>query len=577
MRRFAIVLCYLGLTGPSARGDEAAPFTHRTPVGVAFTVTADGLSSIRVGDRELARGGWYAWNAGPGWFGRGEDAVLAHRGYSRELYASAAKSLTRKTIERLSPTAVRVRHVQGDVTAVHEFRFAGEDVTVLSRVENLHPTAELAVPAVGGLRFTFVRPPEGLMPNWHISYLRHVGLEALHPSHLTRIGGSYASDGRVGVGLSPRHTGLSRTLFFWDFDDWNPGQRDAVPVRWLTYLHGEPIPPLASRTLAMTLRVSPNADWRHLLAPYRDHFLATFGKPRYAVDFRAVAVAHINHSTAAIKPDNPFGLHGGFRRLDLDPGVKEFGDLLIPALKAADGQGVIIWGQTGENPRGEMYRTDFDVLPPELERGLKATAGRFTKAGLKVGVCARPGEVTYRLDWTRDGTMLICGDRPEHLEMMTRRFSKMRDLGVSLFYLDSFGASLNDVKIMRHLRAKLGPDVGTFVEHQCDVMLVYSGAYSETDFWAKGSADGVTADAYVPRSGLRFLEVGRWMLGDVPVITRLYESHGKLPADFEPAERYFYRHRLTPMVQDFTLPAKAAGVGKLQADYLAGPTRWRPR
>jgi hypothetical protein len=50
--------------------------------------------------------------------------------------------------------------------------------------------------------------------------------------------------------------------------------------------------------------------------------------------------------------------------------------------------------------------------------------------------------------------------------------------------LDSFGNSLEDVKRMRFLRQKLGPDVLTFAEHQGDAILPFFGGYSETSLEA---------------------------------------------------------------------------------------------
>jgi len=64
--------------------------------------------------------------------------------------------------------------------------------------------------------------------------------------------------------------------------------------------------------------------------------------------------------------------------------------------------------------------------------------------------------------------------------MLGRRFDTMMKRGCTLFYLDSFGDSLEDVKLMRWLREKLGPDVRTYCEHQCDAIMPLSGGYSET-------------------------------------------------------------------------------------------------
>ncbi len=42
--------------------------------------------------------------------------------------------------------------------------------------------------------------------------------------------------------------------------------------------------------------------------------------------------------------------------------------------------------------------------------------------------------------------------------------------GCLLFYFDSFGSQLDDVKLMKRLRGKMGSSVLTFAEHQCDAV-----------------------------------------------------------------------------------------------------------
>jgi len=550
---FILLLLPLQLAPALAGGQDS--LLVQAPGGIAFSVTADGLSSIRLGDREVAKGGWRAINAE--WmFGLGSRKV--------------DDKLVEKSIEVVAPNRARVRHVQKDMAATFDYAFDGEDVTIVARVENNHPTEELAIPGFGGLRFVFNRPPTGLMLVWHYSYLAHIRREAFHPSHPNRVGGSYATDDAVGIGLTPLGTGLQRTFFFWDYVDWNPGRREKIPERLLYYLRGESIPPQGARTFAMKLRVSPDRDWKHLLQPYKDHFLATFGPVQYRADQRLVAVAHVNRNIESISKENPYGFHGGFRRLDLAEGVKAFCGLLIPALKEANGQGVILWGQGGENPRGAMYRPDFDILPPEVEANWPTLAGRFKEAGLRLGVTARPGEFAYRIDWKTDGTLRLNADDPAHLEMQWRRFKNMIDKGCTLFYLDSFGNSADDVKIMRYLRGKMGPEIQTFVEHQCDAVMPYSGAYSETDFWEKGSAAWAKESSYAVRSGIWNWEFYQWLLPSVQMISRLYDVHGKIPPGFEPVARFFVRNHISPMIEDFTLPGQAKELRAMQEEHREG-------
>ncbi len=568
------VLAGVLLAVAGVRGQAEDRLVYATPGGPAFVVTAEGLSEIRLGGRVVASGGWYAWNAGPGLFGRGEnDDPLARMGHTREACRAAAEAVTAKRIEVLGPDRARVTHEMAGGAAVTEFAFAGEDVTISTRVENLDPDRPVLVPAFGGLRFAFAKPPEGQMRCWHTSYLRASLKNCFHPGQQNKIGGSYAVDGAVGVGTTPLRTGLAQTLQFWDYDDWG---KQGGPVRWFCDVRLAPIPPGGALTFHTRLRVSASQDWKHLLAPYKEHFLATFGEPRYERDYRLAAVMHANRNLEAIGPANPYGFHGGGRRLDTDEGVAALQDMLLEPLRAANGKGVILWGQTGQEPRGGMYRADFDVIPPEVEARWPAWAKRFREAGLEVGVTTRPRHLHVRKDWTRDMTIDINPDDPRHLEMLWARFKRMIDLGCTMFYLDSFGGSFDDVKTMRHLREKMGPGIATYAEHQNDAMAAYSAFYCETDFWAAGTKKGLDEPAYLPRAGLTFMEVVNWMLGPVPTITRLYDKHGEIPEGFESSNTFFYRHRMTPMIADYRLKDLAAELRALQDRFLPGDGRtWR--
>ena len=555
---------------------QPAALDYTAPEGVTFTVTAEGISRICLGERMVAQGGWYAWNAGPAWFGRGDKTLVAYSFYAPEIYRKARTEISTKTLAVLAPNHARVTHRQPSVTTTYDYEFAGEDVTISARVENNHPEAELTVPAFGGLRFSFQREPGGNPLIWHPSYLKAQQSNVFHPSLLNKIGGSYASDDRVGVGLSPLRTGLAHTLFQWDWDAWNPTTPERKANRWLTYLRYEPIPAGGARTFRMNMRVSGNRDWRHLLEPYKEHFLATFGPLRYQTDFRAVGAAYVNRNLKAIAPSNPYGFFEGARRLDLPEGVAKFCETVIPGLKTMNAQGLILWGHSGESPRGQMYRADFDVLPPEVEKQWTALRTSFDQAGLRLGVCTRPRHFHVRADWTHDVTFDINPGDPQHLEgMLWPRYKKMIDLGCTLFYLDSFGCSLEDVKTMQFLRARMGPVIGTYTEHACDAMAPYSGFYSETDFWAKGFAEGRTEDGWVPRTNLKFHEIVRWMLGPVPVITRQYDVHGKVPAGFEPVASFAYRNHLSPIIPDYQINNQTAAIAGLQAEYLDGKGSWK--
>ena len=100
-------------------------------------------------------------------------------------------------------------------------------------------------------------------------------------------------------------------------------------------------------------------------------------------------------------------------------------------------------------------------------------------------MATRPRDLAVKLDWNQDQIININPDDPGHREMLWRRFDSMMKKGCTLFYLDSFGDSLEDVKLMRWLREKLGSGVRTYCEHQCDAIVPFSGGYSETTLHAE--------------------------------------------------------------------------------------------
>jgi len=531
---------------------------YRSPQGVTFEVTVDGLSSIRVGDRELAAGGWSMFNA-EGWFKDG--------GFGKVETGPVAE----KSIEVLDDRHARVRHVGGDVVCTTDYTFDGEDVLISARVENRHVDEPIRVVGFSGLTFHFDRPPEGQMPVQHVSYFRAHGVGLCHPGFWSKIGGSYAVDDSIGVGVSPWRTGLTRTLILWDYGSWAADKRESFPERKLLYFVVDRVPARGANTFDMKLRVSPDRDWKHLLAPYREHFTRTFGPVQYQADYRWIATDYMNHSQQAVSETNPYGFHGGFRRIDTAEGVEKFCETVIPVLKEQGGQGVILWGQGGDDPRGAMYRPDFDVLPPEVEANWPALAGRFKRAGLKLGVCTRPRHIAVRRDWRRDRIIDINPDDPGHRQMIWDRFKTMIDRGCTLFYLDSFGASFEDVKLMQQLREKMGPGVLTFAEHQCDAIFPYSGGYSETTFTA--AKDGQPA-GYRVWSGVRNWEIYRWLVPGAQLASRLYRIEGEMPEGFEPVDRFYFRHRITPLlpVSDFR---RAEQLGRIQPESVDREGRWK--
>jgi len=556
MKPLLPVLPLVLLALPAVAADR---LVYKSPRGAELTVTADGLSSIALNGRPLAKGGWSAWNA-EGWF---KDCG------SRKVKTD---KLGEKSIEVLGADRARVRHVRDEIVCTIEYAFADEDVTIAARVENGSPDEPMQAVGFSGLEFAFDRPPTGLMYVQHVSYFQAHGVGLCHPGHWAKIGGSWAADGTAGVGTTPWRTGLARTLTLWDYADWNPDKREKLPARRLLYFVIGEVPPRGARTFELRMRVSPERDWKHLLAPYRDHFRKTFGEVRYKADDRWIATDYLNHSPQAIGPQNPYGFHGGHRRIDTSDGAKLFCDTLLPGLKEGNAQGAIVWGQGGEDPRGCMYRPDFDILPPEIEAGWPAIAKAFKDADLKLGVTTRPRDLCVKKDWKGDLTIDINPDDPGHRAMIGSRFKNMVDRGCTLFYLDSFGSSFEDVKLMRFLREKLGPDVLTYCEHQCDAIFPFSGGYSECTLDAE---DPKKDPAYAVWSGLDNWEIYCWLAPGSQLASRLYQVKGKPGEKTEPADRFFLRNRVIPLVPVNDVKSRLPDLKRFGAEFLDAKGLWK--
>jgi len=557
-RLAAACLVVLSTAGwAAAAGGAPEAFVHEAGA-VRYTVTREGLARIEVAGKAVADGGWYAWDAGPGWFGRGETGPLApHHGYDHLSALAEAKSL-----ERVGPAHARVTHTRPGVRATTEYHFADGDIRIVCRLENLAEDTVLHRAAMGGLRFDFGRPPGGRLPGWHHSYLKAAENNVFHPNHNNQIGGTWAVGEGFGVGTSPASARLVQTLTHWEFGDWNARERG--PTRWLAYFRRQDVPPGGAIRMGLHLRVSTRTDRRHLLGPYKAFFRRTCGPFQYdTTDNRPMVMACINHSQAAVNAENPYGFHGGHRRVDLADGASAFADETIRILKAARGQGTLIWGLSGDHPRGAMYRPDFDCLPKEVLHNWPTIVARYKEAGLKIGVCTRPRHMPWPETYYADTVVDVNPQDPRHMELLWKRFKTMIDRGCTLFYLDSFGSAFVDVQIMRYLRRRMGPGIQTYAEHPCDAIAALTGFYTETDA-RKVQADGGEREVYRPRTSLELLETCRWLLdGPVPTATR----GGPIAWRFE--------HQITPLLPDYGSDERCRTVGDLVGKHLDEAGRWR--
>jgi hypothetical protein len=349
------------------------------------------------------------------------------------------------------------------------------------------------------------------------------------------------------VGTSPANYELLPTFTMWDYASWSPNRREKDPRRNLQYHVHTEIRPRAARTFGLKLRVSPRTEWKHLLEPYKDWFRAVLGPAQYNPSHRPWIMVCANKSARYISEKNPYGYHDGLNRLDTKEGVHRFCDMIIPLLRETGGQGVVIWGQQGTEPRGAEYRPDFDILPPETRENWPMLRTEFEEAGLRIGVTTRPDVIAVRKTWTHDTLVRRDADSPSQRRVLWQRFKNMIDMGATAFYLDSFGMRLEDVKLMRYLRENMGPDIQTFAEMHCDAMLPYSGFYMHVTYHGETRTDG---DAFnIMWLGSKRWEIFRWLVDDRAATAGRVDDgvYGRI----EPGLHYEWmlKHRLSPLEQ----------------------------
>jgi hypothetical protein len=257
-------------------------------------------------------------------------------------------------------------------------------------------------------------------------------------------------------------------------------------------------------------------------------------------------------------------------------------------MRAIRAQGLVLWGQGGLHPRGAMYRPDFDILPPEVEPNIVRFAEMLKEDKIAFGLTTRPGQIAQPLDWTTDTVSWINPDQPEDLELLTHRFNICIGRGARLFYLDSFGNRMDDVAILRAVRAGVGKEAGVgrdvqmYVEHPSDVVLPFAGLLpvlahvgnSESIIMAFEGAYWLN-----PPVTPTMPEVMRYFYPDAPIVALL---GGLSRANTEERQRaaveYCYDRRMTPMIPDSWLVPRSKvpdWLDPLTQKYLTAEGNWK--
>lgn len=550
----------------------SARLDYRTPSGMTYHVTPDGLTEVRLGDRTIARGNWQFQNESKRW---------------RLPELPQCGPIKTKTLEVVSPTECRVIHSHSNAAVRYTYQFRGDDVRIDAYVENLDRRDAIYVAGFAGLEIDFGRTPQGLLPNWHSTYTEAQGLAAMHPGIL-RLGGAFAVGDGFGIGAVSHDSGIHSLALLWDWD-WDPKLRAADRNRRPRVNVYAPIPALGARTFSMTFRFSTNTDWKYLYDVYRQHLYAVQGSTlRYdkSNNFPLIqcgADAPEEHRS----PTNPY-CYWPDRRLDTLNGILGLHARVSPTMRAIQAQGMVIWGQSGNHPRGAMYRSDFDAMPPETTALFPRLSGLFRDQRMRLGVATRPNQSVQPLNWTKDTVSAVDVTRVEDLELLVSRFANMAAMGCDLFYLDSFGNLLTDTTIIRAIRDGIGKQKGigpkpqTYAEQPTDLMLPYTGFFitiigSAADGKFSTSIDGWLEPNAPPSPSP--VELLRYLYPDAQMVGMLGQVTGADSDErIQKAVEFCLKKRITPLLPDIWIGGNTK-IGQwlplLSLQYQTGDGQWR--
>jgi hypothetical protein len=515
---------------------------------ISCTITEDGIQSISVGGKIVTT--------------RPSPGFPTHQGfyslwnYHPDPHSASIGPVLHSTIAS-TPAAVTIADQCSNMAITYVYRLDGNDINFDAILKN-NDSSPLTNISIALPTFSFGPGVTGNIKSWNSSYFVIYPQATFHPSVGSPLAVSFARDGNYGVALYCKSHFDKPTLFNAFQTAKGPGS--VPPVADLTLYVQESVQPGAQLVVDVTIRVTTDIDLPTLLASYLRDFRAFAGPMRYRPDDRPwLQFAGIDSSF--VTRQNPLGYQGDGRRLDLPSGIQRFEDMVWPSVGVT--AGTIFWQPQGWNRRGCQYRPDFDVWPAAVSKTLPSLIKWYQSNGLKFGLCARPEEIVTPAGPDTDKTIRLDADNAAEMATLLGRFDTVTKLGVNAFYLDSFGTDINSYHIMKRIRAHLGKDIPTFSEDTSDLMLPYSGVYTELNLPAHGSS---VRDGSVHWYDADTMAVFRLLYPHSTIITKGIDYGSGIPV---PPAR-LARWKLTPLLSDFQARQYRGYLQDLITNYMTG-------
>ena len=432
--------------------------------------------------------------------------------------------IARTTVRQDAPASDTVNVAYNDgSSAVYSYALEGDDCTLDYTLTN--GSAKPLTIDLSGLKCAFApgAPLKGTIPSWHWTYFNATRI--WHPSLMSPLGAVYAADGQTAaVFYSPSEwsrQSLLNATWTLDYHLANPFQ--------LEFHTRRVVPPGGSDHVSLVMRVTSDLSEEGLHGGYKKFLDAKYPGSLYVPDARPVA-QFASVDQANVRPDNPGGYNGDWRRLDRPEGVAGFLRQVAEPLQAAHASGCIFWAPGGVDP--VMYPPDFDTNLARIAGTWPALVAGFRARGLRVGLCARAAENVDRSQPERPVVTFIDPDDAAQVGALLERFRRGARMGVDAYYLDTFGGDVASARLLPAIRQTVGPDVPIYTEYCSDVTLPYADRYCE---YAGG--DSVRWDSPEQLAALQFLfPRSVWLC--------MSRTADPWPADYK-------RLHLTPLIQDY--------------------------
>jgi hypothetical protein len=508
---------------------------------IETTIDDTGLTGITLAGKQIiVKGGLSLYT------GTGFSPTTNPFGYAGSTPPIGA--ITKSTIAG-NPSQVNVIHQHPNVSVSYLYTLNGNNIQISIDVTNNGPSFQGLTFA--GPTFTFdSTTPKGNLHTWAADYLNEVGVNFYHPSVETPLQLAYAYDSTHAIAFHSKTHSHVPTMF-----NATPGASGTNGTFPAYFFIDDVVQSNSTYHIALTIRAIAATDIPAIVAQYIADYAPILGPIQYVPDDRPV-IQCAPLSGSPPTADNPFGFSPQ-RRLDLQANISTFLSYFPPISGLA--QSVMFW--EGQGWTDCEYNPNFDIFPPAVAANVPAIVSGLKALGISYGMLARPNAMVEQATFTTDEIVEIDAEDASQMSALLQRFNNVMAMGAMTFYFDSFGNDLNSYKILKQVRAAIGPDAPTWSEYITDISLPLTGLYAQiTD--NSGNTMWYTTET---------MQIFRLLVPKSSVVVfynGVIDPTTSLPTLVTPDD--YGRLRYTPLVADWLCGAWASMVKQLTQKYFTG-------